>query len=210
MIESEKISVIEKNATNKSKIKGSKFIGHASRITSSEDALEKLKSIRKEYYDATHHCYAYKTIGGIEKYSDDGEPNGTAGIRIFNAVNHYNLTDILVVVVRYYGGTKLGVGPLGKAYGDTAANLLADSDILELTKFEKILISYNFEEVSPINYLINKYKCKKITNIYTSSPSIECFIEPSQINNITLEIREKTSDNAKIELLNETFYLRLK
>ena len=125
MSESEKIFEIEKNVTNKIKIKGSQFIGYAIKVISVQNAEEELSSIKKEHFDATHHCYAFKLNTGEEKYSDDGEPNGTAGVRILNAINHYNLTNIIIIVVRYFGGTKLGIGPLGKAYGDSAYDIAA-------------------------------------------------------------------------------------
>lgn len=210
MSESENIFVIENNTTNKIKIKGSQFIGFCYKVSSSFEAIDYLKNLKKERYDASHHCYAYKTKDNEEKYSDDGEPNGTAGIRILNSINHFALTDILVVVVRYFGGTKLGVGPLGKAYGETAMELLSQSNILKLTKFAEISIDYNYDDVSNIHYLLNKYKAQKINNIFTTSPSIECFIEPVFLQKIKDDIIEKTSGNATFRDLDNQIYLRLK
>ena len=96
------------------KEKGSVFTGKAYFMSNSQDCIAKLNEIKKEFYDATHHCYCYKLNTGEIKYSDNGEPSGTAGIRILNAIEHFILTDMLVVVIRYFGGTKLGVGPLVK------------------------------------------------------------------------------------------------
>lgn len=210
MSKSDNIFVIEENPTNKLKIKGSQFIGYAFRISNAEEANNKLADLKKEFYDATHHCYAYLTKDGEEKYSDDGEPNGTAGIRILNAINHFTLTDILLVVIRYFGGTKLGVGPLGKAYGETALSLLENVNILQLTKFEQIKIEYNYDELSSIHYLLNKFNCKNINNLYDAKPIIECCIEPFQIDEFGDELMEKTSGNVQLERINKEFYLRLK
>lgn len=210
MTESENIFVIENNKTNKLKFKGSQFIGFCYKITSSSEAIDYLKNLKKEHYDASHHCYAYKTKDNEEKYSDDGEPNGSAGIRILNSINHFTLTDILVVVVRYFGGTKLGVGPLGKAYGETAVELLSQSNILKLTKFAKISIDYNYDDVSSVHYLLKKYNAQKINNIFTTSPSIECFIEPSSLQKFNDDIVEKTAGNAIFADLDTHLYLRLK
>ncbi len=151
-----------------------------------------------------------KLRSGEEKYSDDGEPNGTAGIRILNAINHFSITDILIVVVRYFGGTKLGVGPLGKAYGETALNLLENSKLLELTKFEQFKIVYHYEETSSIHYLLNKYNCQKIENHFETKPIIKCLIEPYLVEKISNELIEKTAGNVQLEPLNKVFYLRLK
>lgn len=205
MNNSQKIFVIEEHATNKIKIKGSQFICHAYNIKSASDGQNKLEMIKKEYFDATHHCYAYKIKNGDEKYSDDGEPNGTAGIRIFNAIKHFELTDIIVIVVRYYGGTKLGVGPLGKAYGGTAAGLLKEAKIITKIKYEIILIEYNFDEVNSIHYLLNKYNCKKINNLFNEIPKIECCIEPFHLLNFENELKEKTKGNASFEKKKEIF-----
>ncbi|MCB0731425.1 MAG: YigZ family protein [Ignavibacteriae bacterium] len=196
--------------TNKIKVKGSQFIGYAFRINSADQAEEEIKSLKKEFYDATHHCYAYKTKEGDEKFSDDGEPNGTAGIRILNSVNHFNLTDILVVVIRYFGGTKLGVGPLGKAYGETAQLLLNETKIIELSKFRKINITYEYDSTSAIHYLLNKYNCQKIENLFTQSPIIQCFLKPNLINDFKNELIEKTGGKATFTTTNSNIYLNLK
>ena len=210
MSESQKILVIEKNSSNKIKIKGSQFIGFSFKISNSKDSVKHLNELRKKYYDASHFCYAYITKLGEEKYSDDGEPNGTAGIRILNAINHFSVTDILLVIVRYFGGTKLGVGPLGKAYGETALNLLENSRLLELTKFEQIKIVYPYEETSSIHYLLNKYNCQKIENHFETNPIIKCLIESHLVEKMDFELIDKTAGNVQLEPLNKDFYLRLK
>jgi uncharacterized YigZ family protein len=209
MESSEKIFVIAEPSNNKVKIKGSQFLGFAYLVDKFEDAEEKLKLLKKEFYDATHHCYAIKLNDRKEKYSDDGEPNGTAGIRILNSINHLNLTNILVVVVRYFGGTKLGVGPLGKAYSDTSLELLENTKIEELTKFEKVRIIYEYDFSSAVHYLIAKFNCQNISNSYDKQPIIDCLIEPYLFDNFSDEVYEKT--NAKVTLfrLNQVIYLRL-
>lgn len=208
-MQSEKIVVLAKESSNKIKIKGSQFIGQSYPINSQSEAENYLAQIKKQYYDATHHCYAYKLDSGEERYSDDGEPSGTAGIRILNSLNHFNLTNTLLVVIRYFGGTKLGVGPLGKAYGETSMELLFNSVIIELTKFKNIEIIYNYDNVSTIYYLLNKYKVEKIIDKFETSPSINCFIEPSLITNFKDELTQKTSGKASINELNRYIYLRL-
>lgn len=201
-----KILRIDKNVEYKMKEKGSLFHGFAFNINSKLEAEENIKQLREKFYDATHHCYAFKTHQNDEKYSDDGEPNGTAGIRILNSINHFNLTDVLVVIVRYFGGTKLGVGPLGKAYGETSMLLLEDAEFIELTKYEGIQLKYDFANTSQIHYLINKFNAKKITNLYEEQPIIKFFIEPYHISNFILEIENATKGNVDlIQTHNEIF-----
>ncbi|MBI2419374.1 MAG: YigZ family protein [Ignavibacteriales bacterium] len=114
---------ISEKAEFRIKEKGSLFIGIAFPVHNVQECDEILAQHRKEFYDATHVCYAYRVINGPVKYSDDGEPTGTAGVRLLNAIEHYNYFNILVLSIRYFGGTKLGVGPLGKAYYDSAKNI---------------------------------------------------------------------------------------
>ncbi len=207
MNNTENILVPKNHHTNKLKEKGSQFIGLAYRIDSAKAANDKLQQIRKKYYDATHHCYAFKTQLGVKKYSDDGEPNGTAGIRIMNAINHFNLTNCLVVVVRYFGGTKLGVGPLGKAYSQTASELLKETDKVTLTKYFRIRIAYKYEHSSKIHYLLNKFNCKDIKNDFNLQPFITCLIEPFQLNSFNESLIENTKGNASTEIIENDVYI---
>lgn len=150
---------IEEPVTTELKIKSSKFIANAIPVQTKENAMIQLGTIRTKYFDATHNCFAYK-IGpdGMEfRYSDDGEPNGSAGKPILFAINKYNITDILVVVTRYFGGTKLGVGGLARAYSDTTEEVLKKAKIKKvfLTKNLKIFTSY--EDYNKVKQLVIKY-----------------------------------------------------
>ena len=118
---------ISKQERSEIKIKGSKFIATCSPIKNREEANKILESIQLEFYDATHNCYAF-SLGQDSldyKFSDDREPSGTAGKPILFAIKKFEVTDILVVVTRYFGGTKLGVGPLARAYSDSAMQTLS-------------------------------------------------------------------------------------
>lgn len=105
------------------KVKGSRFIGETCLAGSVDEAMARLTAVRKRDYQATHHCYAYVTGWPDQaefKYSDDGEPSGTAGRPIYDVITGNGLTNLLVIVTRYFGGTKLGTGGLVRAYGDAA------------------------------------------------------------------------------------------
>jgi uncharacterized YigZ family protein len=117
------------------KERSSKFLTYAYPVESEEEIKELLDALRKEYYDATHHCYAYRLGPQGETYraNDDGEPSGTAGKPILGQLLSANLTNCLVVVVRYFGGTKLGVSGLIQAYKESTAEVIAASQIIEKT-----------------------------------------------------------------------------
>ena len=107
-------------------IKKSRYIGYAFLVSSAEEANEKLSALRKRQWDASHHCSAY-VLGAdkqLQKYSDDGEPQGTAGMPILQVLHHKDVTNTMVVVVRYFGGVLLGAGGLVRAYSEAAAKAL--------------------------------------------------------------------------------------
>ena len=127
---------IKNSAETEIKIKASKFIGRVFSCQTVDEAVSIRENICKKYYDATHHCYAYRIGLGKEiifRYSDDGEPSGTAGKPIYDRLEGQNLTNLILIVTRYYGGTKLGTGGLTHAYSDASQQVLDEAGIL--TKF---------------------------------------------------------------------------
>lgn len=135
-MKADEYQMIAREATAETKVKGSRFIAETRLAETTKLAMEGLQSIRKREYAATHHCYAYITGLASEtnfKYSDDGEPNGTAGRPIYDQLVGRELTNALIVVTRYYGGTKLGPGGLVRAYSEAASLALDKSGVT--TKF---------------------------------------------------------------------------
>jgi len=132
--------------------KASRFIGLAMPVESEEEAKLKLEAIRKEYYDANHHCYAYRigATGDVYRVNDDGEPSGTAGRPIHGQILSKGLSDILVVVIRYFGGTKLGVPGLIRAYKTTSAEALSQARIIQKTITEKMVILFEYPRMNEV------------------------------------------------------------
>ena len=126
------------------KEKSSKFIGIAIPIQCMEEGEEWLKKFRKEYYDANHVCYAFR-LKDAEKCSDSGEPNGTAGMPILNAIKSKEVYDLAVFVVRYFGGTKLGVRGLIEAYGKAATDVLDSCKLIEKTITQKVYLEFSYD-----------------------------------------------------------------
>lgn len=144
---------IEKNTENKIEIKNSKFITILVKINTNNDVPKVLEKIKKEYPNANHYCYAY-IVDNYKKCSDDGEPAKTAGTPILNILDSNNLTNILAVVVRYFGGTLLGVGGLTRAYSKSTKEALKTANIMELIEGINIDIYFKYEYEQEINYLI--------------------------------------------------------
>lgn len=137
---------VKKDAFAEIEIKKSKFIAHIAEIKSEDEAETFIKQTKKKYYDATHNCSAYilNSDRGIRHSSDDGEPSGTAGKPILDVISGAGLSDIIVVVTRYFGGTELGTGGLVRAYSGAAAEVLKNAAVVEITeaKLTEFIIDY--------------------------------------------------------------------
>jgi len=144
-------TILEKIRT-KITIKGSHFISEAIPTSKEEEFTTNLIELKKEFYDASHHCFALR-IGVdslFQKYSDDGEPHGSAGKPIDMMFEKYSITNVAIVVVRYFGGTKLGVGGLVRAYSDSAEQSIIESKRIELLLVTSITIVCGYEVLSSI------------------------------------------------------------
>jgi uncharacterized YigZ family protein len=146
------------------KEKGSKFIGFAFPVADESELKQALEKIRTEHPKATHHCYAFRIGLQGENYraNDDGEPSGSAGLPIFNQMLAHEITNTLVIVVRYYGGTKLGVSGLVKAYKESAKITLEEAHIITRELEEEIEIRFNFNQQNTIFTLLSKFDAKII------------------------------------------------
>lgn len=174
------------------KEKGSKFIGFAFPINSETDLKKNLEKIREEHPKATHHCYAFRLGLNGEYYraNDDGEPSGSAGLPIYNQLLANDLTNILLIVVRYYGGTKLGVSGLVKVYKESAKLTLEESEIL-IRELETIIsIEFPFNQQNVIFTLLNKFDGKIQEFNASENCEINALIKTSQKENISEQLSE--------------------
>ena len=146
---------IKNNSIYQYEIKKSKFITLLYKVNTLNEIETILDKIRKEYEDATHCCFGHK-INNIQKFSDDGEPGGTAGLPIMEVINKKNLDYILCIVVRYFGGIKLGAGGLVRAYSKAVREAVDNNEIIELTEGYLVKIISNYEEQKQLDYLFQK------------------------------------------------------
>jgi uncharacterized YigZ family protein len=150
---------IQKPSNGSYKEKGSKFLAFAFPVTTEVDVKENLDAIRKEYFDARHHCFAWM-LGPDKKHFrafDDGEPNHSAGDPILGQIRSNDLTNVLIVVVRYFGGVKLGVGGLISAYKSAAEDALKNALIIEKEVKEKISITYDYASTPDVMRLVKDF-----------------------------------------------------
>ncbi|MDR1740006.1 MAG: YigZ family protein [Bacteroidales bacterium] len=132
------------------KDKGSKFLAFAFPVSDKHQAEEYVAGLRKKYFDARHHCYAYRIGENEFRINDDGEPSGTAGKPIYGQILSQDITNILIVVVRYFGGTLLGTSGLIKAYKNATADALQNASIIECVRTSTLTINFPYEKTSAV------------------------------------------------------------
>jgi uncharacterized YigZ family protein len=138
---------------------GSKFLSYAFPLTEEEELKDILDSVKKEHYSARHHCFAYRLgrEGDIWRMNDDGEPSSSAGKPIYGQILSNELSDILIIVVRYFGGTKLGIPGLIRAYKSAAADAIANNKIITKITRERITFSFDYINMESVMKLIKRY-----------------------------------------------------
>lgn len=184
----------------KLKIKDSVFIATALSVSSEKEAKEGIKKISKEFFDAIHHCFAYKIRmdpNEIVKYSDAGEPRGTAGSRILSAIESEKLTNILVVVTRYFGGTKLGTGGLSFAYRQSAQRVLNDCE--KIRKFATVGFSLQFPIIwtNKVNQILNRFDCKILEKSFGEVVTMKGEIRKGDLEKLKTALLESTHGQIK-------------
>jgi len=165
------------------KDKGSKFIAIAYHVESEEEAKEALQKAKKKYHDARHHCYAYRINPENEftKSSDDGEPSGTAGKPILNQLLSFELFNVLIVVVRYFGGTKLGVSGLILAYKSATRDAIHNSKVVSRFITRQIELSFEYPLMNQVMRVIKEDKIKIINQDFYTNCIIRVEIKKNKI-----------------------------
>lgn len=184
------MQTIKNNTQNEIIIKNSKFICYLYKIKDLDEINNILNNIKEEHKDATHHCYAY-ILNHIKKSSDDGEPGGTAGMPILKVLENNNLNYVLAIVVRYFGGIKLGAGGLVRAYTKSVTSTITEDNIVKLIQGYNIDIEFNYNQVKEIDYLLKNITINKKefnTNIKYNIDIPNDFLETIKNNNISYEI----------------------
>ena len=172
---------IKNNDKYEEVIKYSKFISFIFRVYSKTEVNNYLDKIKEEYQGATHYCYGYVIDNDI-KSSDDGEPSKTAGSPILNQITSNNLNYTLIIVVRYFGGVKLGVGPLTRAYAKVAREVIKENNIITLVKGYDILITFNYNNIKDIDYILKDSHI--INKVFDNSITYNALVTSDTLNKL--------------------------
>ncbi|MDA0875629.1 MAG: YigZ family protein [Bacteroidetes bacterium] len=182
------------------KIKGSRFIGEALPVDSTAAAEEALAAIRKREYDATHHCSAWRIDpeGREFRFSDDGEPSGSAGAPILRQIEGKGLSGALVVVTRYYGGTKLGTGGLIRAYGEAAALALDEAPTREVIPRRRRTVRFAYEDTSPAMHTIGLFDVVMAGTRYSEVTEIDLDVRAAEVEAFESAFTEALSGRGSV------------
>lgn len=181
------------------KDKGSKFITYAYHVTNEQQIKDILTQLKKEHHTANHHCYAYRLGPDKQVYraNDDGEPNNTAGKPILGQIQSADLTDVFIVVVRYFGGTLLGVSGLINAYKTSAAEVIKAATIVEKQIMFYYTVSFPFEQMNEVMKILKQSDCKINNQLFDNDCQIEFTVRKA--NSEACEEKLKKVEGLKLE-----------
>ncbi len=185
--------------------KKSRFIGYLTHVESEEEALSVINRKREEYWDAAHNVYAYILRDGqIKRYSDDGEPQGTAGIPVLDVLQKEGLTDVCVVVTRYFGGTLLGAGGLVRAYSHGAKIAVDASFIKTMSPCTEVSLNIDYGLYGKITYILPRYYIKTLDSVFAETVKLKLLLKDKYLDSFKKEITEITS--GAVEVFEENKY----
>ena len=182
------------------------FIGEALPVKNEAEALAFLDSVKKHYPDARHHVYAYVVReNAIMRFSDDGEPQGTAGIPILDIIRKKELTDIAIVVTRYFGGTLLGTGGLVHAYSASALGAIDEAQVITYDLYTEVSICVSYSDYQKIGTLLSDFEFRTEDTSFGAEVEILGRVLSSKVGAFAEKLTETTSGRAKSKILDEKF-----
>lgn len=187
--------------------KRSRFIGYCKPVTTETQAVEFINTIKKQHWDARHNVYAYVLRDGqIKRYSDDGEPSGTAGMPVLDVILKNGVTDVVVVVTRYFGGILLGTGGLVRAYSEGAKIALNASCVVEMKLCSSCELNCSYTLYGKLNTLIISSGGCVDDTVFTDDVKLCFHIPTEQLPFLEKELADATAGSAKTEIVGEKYY----
>lgn len=178
-------------------MKKSLFIGTIAPANDRTAAEEFIQQVRRQYHDAAHHCFAFRLDESVFRTSDDGEPAGTAGRPILSMLDKYELSKVVLVVTRYFGGIKLGTGGLIRAYSECAEAVIRQSTICQHYHFEKVYIRFPFELINKVQHTVQRFRGKIKEDADASGMQAEIEILPSKMELFRQDLITATSGRVR-------------
>lgn len=202
MAEDSSYKVPSKTVTVEQVIKNSKFITSVTRVTDKQKAKEFIDTVSKKYSDASHNCYAF-VAGNPDSttdigFGDDGEVSGTAGKPILSVLQHKKIGEIVVVVSRYFGGTKLGTGRLVRAYTSSVQDALDKLPLEDCVALKSITLKFDYQYENTVRQVLNKFSLEIADSIYTDNVDMKLEVPEDNLNQLETESQNSTSGKVNI------------
>ena len=187
--------------------KRSEFIGYITPAADEEQAVSFINEIRSRHRKATHNVYAYiLRNGNISRYSDDGEPQGTAGVPVLEVLRKEGLTDVCCVATRYFGGILLGGGGLVRAYSHTAKIAVDAADIMEMHPAYPVTVTADYSLYGKITYIIPEYEAKLTDSIFTDSVTLKFLVKEHLCEKFVEKLTDLSNGACAVEIGKQDFY----
>ena len=197
---------VKESVTNELVEKKSRFIANVFYIQNEEEAIRKIEEIKKTNRDARHNVYAYRLANGQEKYSDDGEPSGTAGVPILDILRGEQLVNVLIVVTRYFGGILLGTGGLVRAYGGVAKLALGETCKVEMKLCTEYRITLDYDSFNALQYYCKNNNIKILSTNFLDKIEINVLVIDSTASKFLHDLGEITNRNIHYEEVNQYYH----
>ena len=204
----EQVSIVYRGGQGEIVEKKSRFICTVLAVNTEEEAIQFIEKMRKQYWDATHNCFAY-VIGErqqIQRCSDDGEPSGTAGRPMLDVLLGKKLSNAAVVVTRYFGGTLLGTGGLVRAYSKSTQVGLENSVVFEKCCGKQVSISTDYNGIGKLQYIAATMELHTLDTEYTDKVVVKLLVPEDKLDEMDKKVTEATSGKAKIEIEDTVYY----
>jgi uncharacterized YigZ family protein len=197
---SDEFRTIAGESAASTRVEGSRFLAVASPVESREEAEEWILRRRRKFHDATHHCFAYRIgpEGDEVRQSDDGEPSGTGGKPILGAIDRFGLTNLLLIVTRYFGGTKLGTGGLARAYAEAAEEALKSAVVIVRHRTGTLTVVFPHEQTGRVMHVVSRLGAGIEDTAYDEEVHLRIRIRKSMLEELRKELVSATSGNVRV------------
>ena len=197
---------VEKEASDFFIEKKSKFIGYAKPVKTQEDALEFISEIKSKHWDATHNVYAYVLReNNIQRYSDDGEPSGTAGVPVLDVMLKESLVDVCVVATRYFGGTLLGAGGLVRAYSHTSKIALEAAGIITMAQCSVMSAEVDYSFYDRLNILLSDFSAEILDTSFSDKVCVEFSVKENIVDLLNAKMIDVSNGKYALKFLRSEF-----
>lgn len=194
-------NTVLEESVNELIIQKSRFITYVLPVKNEMEASAYLERIRKQHWDASHHVPAWLLETGAQKFSDDGEPGGTAGLPVLESLKHADMQNCMLVVVRYFGGIKLGTGGLVRAYGQAAREAIEAANRCHVSEYEHLHLKIDYTLLGKVQAYLAQMAVVGLETLFTDKVELVFYTPPSSADTLRAELIDMTHGNAEITLL---------